>query len=284
MGGADAADGAGRRCAVLGSPIAHSLSPVLHRAAYRELALDWRYEAIEVAADGLGGFLAGLDASWRGLSLTMPLKRTVLPLLDDASPTVVRAGAANTVLLGDDGRRLGHNTDVPGMVRALAERGVRRVERALVVGGGATATSAALALTELGCGDVTLLVREPRRARAAVEAATSAATAPLVAVDRLDEPLALEDVDVVVSTIPAAAQRPLADALSARAPVVFDVIYDPWPTPLARAAADAGRVLVGGLDLLVHQATLQVELMTGCERAPLAAMRAAGEAALGVHR
>ena len=110
-----------RRCAVLGSPIAHSLSPVLHRAAYDALGLDWSYDAVEVSEDGLPGFLDGLDGSWRGLSLTMPLKRTVVPLLDEMSARAAQARAANTVVL-DAGRRVGHNTDIPGAVAAIRER------------------------------------------------------------------------------------------------------------------------------------------------------------------
>ena len=275
------AGGPPRRCAVLGRPVAHSLSPVLHRAAYRELGLGWEYDAVEVGGDELPGFLASRDASWRGLSLTMPLKRSVMPLLDDASETALAAGAANTVLLGEGGRRSGHNTDVPGVRLALAERGVERVETATVVGGGATATSAVLALARMGCRQVTLLVREPARAGEVVEAAGRLPDAPVVRLLRLEDLDALEPrADVVVSTIPARAQAALAGVLVKQAPVVFDVIYDPWPTPLARAAAHAGRPGVGGLALLVHQAPRQVELMTGCEKAPLAAMRAAGEAAL----
>ncbi len=270
-----------RRCAVLGSPIGHSLSPVLHRAAYRALGLAWEYDAVEVTGDELAGFLASRDASWRGLSLTMPLKRTVMPLLDEASDTALAANAANTVLLGEGGRRCGHNTDVPGVVSALVEQGVTAVGSGTVVGGGATATSAVLALSRLGCREVTLVVREPARARETVEAAARLESAPAVRVVRLDDPAEYEEpVDVVVSTIPASAQPPLADSLVARAPVVFDVIYDPWPTPLATAARATGRTVVGGLDLLLHQATRQVELMTGCERAPLEEMRAAGVAML----
>jgi shikimate dehydrogenase len=269
-----------RRCAVLGSPVSHSLSPVLHRTAYRELGLDWAYDAIEVGRDDLPGFLLSRDASWRGLSLTMPLKRTVMPLLDEASETALASAAANTVLLGTGGRRSGHNTDVPGAELALRERGVERVESATVVGGGATATSAVLALARLGCRELTLLVREPTRAREVVEAAGRLPLPPAVRVLRLDQLSTLAPADVVVSTIPAGAQTALAGVLVAKSPVVFDVIYDPWPTPLARAATDAERTVVGGLDMLVHQASRQVELMTGCERAPVEAMRAAGEAAL----
>lgn len=265
------------RCAVLGSPIAHSLSPVLHHAAYAELGLDWRYDAIEVTESSLRQFLAGLGPQWRGLSLTMPLKRAVLPLADTASDTVRTAGAANTLLLGRGGRDA-HNTDVPGAVAALLERGVEAPASAAILGGGATATSVLLALSDLGCGRFTLVVRDQGRAADTVAAAARHPSSPAVALQHFDAPA--PEADVLVSTIPAAAQRPEVVALAANVPAVFDVIYHPWPTPLARFAIEHGRILVSGLDLLVHQAARQVALMTGAEHVPLVAMRRAGEAAL----
>ena len=267
-----------RRCAVLGSPIVHSLSPVLHRAAYADLGLPWSYDAVEVAEAGLEAFVAGLDPSWRGLSLTMPLKRAVLPLLDEIDPEASRAGAANTLLLEDDGRRVGHNTDVPGAAAAIRERYAGPVTRAAVLGGGATAASTLLALADLGCETATLLVRDPARAGETLEAVARYGT-PTVDVGLLAETDRVGRVDVLVSTIPAGAQTAAHEQLAARSGVVFDVVYDPWPTPLARAAETADVALVSGLDLLVHQAVLQVGLMTG-QPGPLAVMRAAGEAAL----
>lgn len=264
-----------RRCAVLGSPIAHSLSPVLHRAAYAELGLDWSYDAVEVDEAGIRAFVAGLDDTWRGLSLTMPLKRAVLPLLDDLDLWAEMSRAANTVVL-DSGRH-GHNTDVPGAVAALAERGVGPLDTAVVLGGGATAASVLLALAEVGCREARLLVREPARAADTVTAVARHGRAPSVTVGALDE--LFDAPDLLVSTIPASAQSPDLVAAARPAKVVFDVVYDPWPTPIAAAALDAGRTLVSGLDLLVHQAALQVELMTGDE-APVNAMREAGERAL----
>ncbi len=237
---------------------------MLHRAAYATLGLDWRYDAHEVDSVGLPGFLDGLDGSWRGLSLTMPLKRAVLPLLDELSETARRAGGANTVVL-HDGRRSGHNTDVPGVSAALRERYDGPVDRALVVGGGATAASALLGLVDLGCREVTLLVRDEARAAETVAAAARHPRAPALDVRRIGEPVA--PVDVLVSTVPAAAQSTDVLALAEAATAVFDVIYDPWPTPLAGAAVASGRVLVSGLDLLVHQAVRQVELMTGATNA-----------------
>jgi shikimate dehydrogenase len=151
-----------RRCAVLGSPITHSLSPVLHRAAYVELGLDWEYDAREVREDELPAFLEGLDESWRGLSLTMPLKRAVVPLLDDLTDRATQAQAANTVIL-DKGRRTGHNTDIPGAAAAILERTDAALPKAVIVGGGATAASVLLALADLGCTSVRVVVRDPSR-------------------------------------------------------------------------------------------------------------------------
>ncbi len=263
-----------RRCAVLGSPVEHSLSPVLHRAAYAELGLDWTYEAVEVAEDGLARFLDGLDGSWRGLSLTMPLKRAVMPLLDEASERARQAGAANTVLL-DGGRRTGHNTDVPGAAAAVRERYDGPLDGAVILGGGATASSTLLALADLGCRRFTLLVRDEGRTAETLAVAGRHPRRPVVEVHRLGS--SVPECDIVVSTIPAAAQTPEVVASVAGATVVFEVLYDPWPTPLASYALGAGRTLVSGLDLLVQQAVLQVRLMTGCDEVPVAAMRAAGE-------
>jgi shikimate dehydrogenase len=207
----------------------------------------------------------------------MPLKRAVLPLLDETRDRATQAQAANTVVL-EGGRRTGHNTDVPGVVAAVRERHEGALERAVVLGGGATAASAALGLADLGCSRVTFFVREESRAAATAATVARHPGGLDVRVQHLGSPAPAAD--IVVSTIPAAAQREDALAVAARAGVVFDVVYDPWPTPLARFAMRTGRVLVSGLDLLVHQAVLQVELMTGVGRGPLGPMRAAGERAL----
>ena len=266
-----------RRCAVLGRPIAHSLSPALHRAGYDALGLRWSYEAHEVGEDDLPGFLDGLDDTWRGLSLTMPLKRSVVPLLDELTDRAAQAQAVNTVIL-EGGRRTGHNTDIPGISAALRERYDGPADSAVVLGGGATASSAVLALADLGCRDVTLVVRDPSRARETLEAAERHRAAPRIAVRAFDA--APAGADLLVSTIPADAQDRGVCALATGVRAVFEVLYDPWPTPLAEATAAAGRPLVSGLDLLVHQAADQFTLMTG-ESAPLDVMRRAGERSLG---
>lgn len=269
------------RCAVLGSPIAHSLSPVLHRAAYRDLGLDWRYDAHEIGEEQLAGFLDGLGPEWRGLSLTMPLKRAVLPLLDEVTDRAGQAGAVNTVLLAG-GRRVGHNTDVPGAVAAVRERTSLEPRDAVVFGGGATAGSMVLALADLGCRSVRLVVRDPARVADTLAAAARHPRRPMVDVITFRELASVAAAfrpAIAVSTVPAAAQGEALLRAAETAPVLFEVVYEPWPTPLARLAAATGATLVSGLDLLVHQAALQVELMTG-SAAPLATMRTAGEAAL----
>lgn len=267
------------RAAVLGSPIEHSLSPVLHRAAYRELGLDdWSYDRFEIDEAALPGFVAGLGPEWAGLSLTMPLKRAVIPLLDAISDTAASVEAVNTVVLTQDGRRLGDNTDIPGIVAALHERGVEKVASAAVLGAGATASSALAALARICTGEVTAYVRSAARADEMREWGRRLGVPVRIAdwaraADALAAPL-------VIATTPAGATDALTGAVPETPGTLFDVLYDPWPTALAAAWSERGGELVGGLDLLVHQAVLQVEQMTGCPQAPLAAMRAAGEAAL----
>ncbi|MEU7734270.1 shikimate dehydrogenase [Streptomyces griseus] len=268
-----------RRAAVLGSPIAHSLSPVLHRAAYAELGLDdWSYDRFEVDEAALPGFVAGLDASWAGLSLTMPLKRAIIPLLDEISAAAASVEAVNTVVFTEDGRRVGDNTDIPGMIAALRERGVDKVESAAVLGAGATASSAVAALAAVCTGPVTAYVRGPERA-AEMRAWGNRLGVDVVTADWADAAAALT-APLVVATTPAGATDALAGAVPTAPGILFDVLYEPWPTALAAAWSARGGAVVGGLDLLVHQALLQVEQMTGRAPAPLAAMRQAGEAAL----
>lgn len=267
------------RAAVLGSPIAHSLSPVLHRAAYAELGLtQWTYDRFEVDEAALPAFVEGLDDSWAGLSLTMPLKRAVIPLLDGVSATAESVEAVNTVVFTEDGRRIGDNTDIPGIAAALRERGVEKTDSAAVLGAGATASSALAALARICTGEVTAYVRSAERAaemrqwgeRLGVSVRTADWSR---AAEALTAPL-------VIATTPAGATDELAAAVPEHPGTLFDVLYEPWPTPLAAAWRLRGGAILGGLDLLVHQAVLQVEQMTGRTPAPLAAMRAAGEAAL----
>ncbi|WP_218617854.1 shikimate dehydrogenase [Cryptosporangium aurantiacum] len=272
--------GAVRRAAVLGSPIAHSLSPVLHEAAYAVLGLGtWSYTRVECAEDDLSGFVAGLGPEWAGLSLTMPLKRVALEVATEVSAEAEAIGAANTLLLAP-GRRRAENTDAPGMADALREAGLQIASTPLVLGAGGTAQAALAALAAPGAGiaplvdgPVTVLVRSPHRAD--VLRTTAERLGLALDVRPLDEaPTRLTAADLVISTLPKGIADPLAHAALRPGAVVFDVVYDPWPTALATAATAAGCRVVSGLDLLLHQAGHQVRLMTGRE-APIEAMRAA---------
>lgn len=273
------------RCAVLGSPIEHSLSPDLHRAAYAALGLtDWEYQRHRVEAGDLRGFIEALDLSWRGLSLTMPLKE---PALELGAPDELSllAGAANTMIIDHSGvtsRRRLYNTDVGGLIDAFRAVGVIAIESATILGSGATARSAMISVARMGARHVHLVARRVTHARQALTPTANALGLELriwgwpgqpdpdaeaqgtesasgVDITRTQVPAG----DVVVSTAVAGAADPIAAAVTRAAPVIFDVVYDPWPTELARIAHREGRTVINGLDLLGHQAVAQVELMTG---------------------
>lgn len=271
------------RAAVLGKPIAHSLSPTLHRAAYQALGLtDWTYDRVECDEDGLAAYVESRGSEWAGLSLTMPLKRTVLPLLDHVDQVAAATGGANTLVFRPEGR-YGYNTDVRGIVDALAEAGCPSPDRVwpgrvTILGAGATACSALAAVGELGVPAADVVLRDP--ARAAGLLATAGRLGLQVRL-RSWEDLESDAVvsDLLISTAPAGAADAYAERvrLTQQAPAaVLDVVYHPWPTPLAQAAAAAGSAVVSGYSMLLHQAAAQVGLMTG-KPAPVEAMREAGE-------
>ncbi|WP_308796628.1 shikimate dehydrogenase [Agromyces silvae] len=250
---------ADRRLAVLGSPISHSKSPALHRAAYRRLGLDWSYDAVEVDGPALPGFLGGLDASWRGLSLTMPLKQDVLPLTDEVDRVGQLTGAVNTLLLADDGRRLGFNTDVGGLVRAVREGGCSGVTRGVIVGAGATAASALVAMQELGARHVSVFARTP--SRATTLRALGERLGVDVRVETLDTLGRAPGADLVVSTVPGGTELPHEASVALRTEAaLFDVAYDPWPSRLAASWLAADGRVIHGLGMLLHQALLQVRI------------------------
>jgi len=268
------------RAAVLGKPIAHSLSPVLHRAAYAALGLgDWSYAAVECDEAALPEFVTSRGPEWAGLSLTMPLKRAVLPLLDYTDPLAAVTGGANTVVFSPEGRA-GYNTDVRGIVDALAEAGVGAPDAVTILGAGATACSALAAMSELGLRAADVVVRDAGRASGLLEAAAQLGVR--VRVRGFDELAAEPTAGLLISTLPAHAADSYASRPKSSGPAptaVFDVVYSPWPTRLAQTAGESGAIVIGGFAMLLHQAGAQVELMTG-KPAPLAAMRAAGEAEL----
>ena len=304
------------RAAVIGSPVSHSLSPVLHRAAYAGLGLDdWSYERRETDSEAMSALLAELAApvqagpAWAGLSVTMPHKQTLLAHLDVIDPLAEAVGAVNTVVAQRSGAGAallaGFNTDVAGIVGALREASRRpvpgsqgdhlRVEQAVVLGSGATACSALAALGELKAGRITVVARRhagPGRALSAahrmgldVETLTWKPTDPA---SNIEAAQLLATADVVISTLPAHAADPLVDPLrraleqaggTRPGAVMLDVVYSPWPTAVAGAWAHAGGALAPGWLMLLHQAVPQVQLMTG-HQPDIECMRAALRSAL----
>lgn len=269
-----------RRCAVIGSPIAHSLSPAMHRAAYAELGLDWEYGVVEVPRGGVAALIEGLDVSWRGLSVTMPNKPELLDLPGATiDPAARLAGGGNTVILDAPADRRTvtvYNTDIAGLARAVRRCAPGLAPRtALLLGSGATARSALLGLADLGVSRVLVAARAPEKAAALGELAARAG----VGLEIADWSAAAPPTDLVVSALPGGALTEAVAARFATAPVVFDLAYDPWPSTLAAVAAERGAQVLDGLELLADQAVLQLELMIG-RGVPAATLVTAGRAEL----
>jgi shikimate dehydrogenase len=269
------------RLAVLGSPISHSKSPAIQRGAYAVLGLEWRYDAIEMTGDRLPEFLSTRDETWRGLSLTMPLKRDVIPFLDHRHPLVDRVGGANTVLLSANGL-WGFNTDVRGAVESFRGAGVDSLDSIHLLGAGATAASLLVAAAELGARRALVSARTPENARGLVDLGeregVEVVVRPWGVQDR-----SLRAPDAIISTLPGG-QNDMKFAEPVRqAAVLFDVAYDPWPSELATEWLAVGGTVISGLELLLHQAVGQVRVfLSGDPEVPLpdetrvvAAMRAA---------
>lgn len=255
---------------MLGRPIAHSLSPVLHRAAYAALGLDWTYAAIDCGVDELVAELAA-RTGWAGFSATMPLKRALLDLATEVRPLARVVGAANTLIPDPAGGWVADNTDVAGIVGTVRAAGVAP-RSATVLGAGGTAQAAIAALAELGVGRCTVLVRDV--ARTAEVRSTAAVLDVGVEVGVLEVAAPALSADLVISTLPRGGADPLASSAWRPEQTVLDVVYDPWPTALASAAAAAGARALSGATMLLLQAEAQVQLMTGLT-APHEAMRAA---------
>ncbi|WP_323462540.1 shikimate dehydrogenase [Cutibacterium granulosum] len=282
-----------RHCAVIGHPIAHSLSPAMHRAAYRDLGLDWSFDAVDVARDGLADFVAGLDESWRGLAVTMPHKQE-LAGLGEPDELVRLLGVANTWVRTTSGPVV-RNTDASGVCDALRQAGVHQVSSVTVLGAGATARSVLAGAARLGARSATIVSRS--RVRSQQTLALASALGVTAHWQPLDEPLA--PADLLVSTLPRQAfdegehcppdfdggehRSPGTTLRASRAvtcaPVIFDVVYDPWPPVLLDLARQENKVCIDGLDLLAAQGRRQVEIMTG-QQVTMTTMRQAARTEL----
>ena len=266
-----------RRAAVVGKPVAHSLSPVLHGAAFEALGLAWEYTRLEASASELPQLVAGLDESWVGLSVTMPGKGAALEFATVATDRARAVGAANTLVRSDDGWSA-DCTDVEGVAGALRAAGFENGTTAVILGGGGTARAALAGVAELGVTSATLVVRDPARAEAAAACAAAVGVKlEIAAWATADFPALVANSSVLVNTAPPEAVDPAALGGTS---FLLDVIYHPWPTPLATAVASHGGHVATGLDMLLHQAFGQVEQFTK-KKAPRTAMRDALHAATG---
>lgn len=253
----------GTRLEVWGDPVAHSRSPQLHTAAYGVLGLDWTYERRQVSEAAFAGELAGLSAQWRGLSLTMPLKSVAFAAAARRDRRSELTGAVNTLLMDADGSR-GFNTDVGGIVRALQEESIDGLEHARIIGAGATAMSALVALAELGARRVEVVARRPSAVGPLAELGTALG---IDVVGSGFDILSRTPVPVSIATLPgdAPVADAAADALAESGGLLLDVVYGHWPTSLATAWDRSGQRAVSGLRMLLHQALLQVRIFVGGE-------------------
>lgn len=246
------------KLAVLGNPVAHSLSPVLHQAAYAQLGLSHTYEAIEVSEDKFSTFIAGLGADWLGVSLTMPLKEIAFEVAQTISDVAKKTGAINTLVFGET--ITADNTDVYGISQTLREVNCANPKTATLLGAGATARSAITALAGLGVEDLVVVARNAIKAARCIDLGNELG----INIDTMQVPLAsLFATDVVINTTPKGVADEYSELLDGVRGLLLDVVYDPWPTRLAQAWQLKGGRIAPGYLMLLHQAARQVEIFTG---------------------
>ena len=243
---------------VIGSPIGHSRSPALHRAAIAALAIDATYDSTDVTAAELDAFIATRDVSWEGFSLTMPLKQAIRPHLVSECPVSVLTGSVNTIVRGEDGWN-GYNTDTWGATTAIRQQFGTDFRRATLLGGGATAASLIVSLHDLGVDTLDIVVRDVSRTDAIRELAGHLGMSARV----LTFGESASPSDVLVSTLPAGSSLTPSDMESFDAEFLFDVVYDPWPTPLSTEWDARGLSSMNGLPMLLWQAVRQARIFYG---------------------
>jgi shikimate dehydrogenase len=247
-----------RNFEVLGSPIGHSQSPALHRAAISALGIDAAYGSTEVTESELAGFLESLDDTWVGLSLTMPLKQVVRPMLARECATSTLTGAVNTAVRRPDGWE-GYNTDVWGATTAIRQQWGTEFRRAILLGAGATASSLVVSMHDLGVESLDIVVRDPSRTE------DVQAVARHLGIDARVAPFgqSLDSADLLVSSLPASAVLTPEILGGLNAVALFDVVYQPWPSALGKEWAARGLESISGLHMLLWQAVRQARIFYG---------------------
>lgn len=249
------------RLEVWGDPVAHSRSPQLHAAAYRALGLDWSYGRRRVTRESFAAELSSLDPTFRGLSVTYPLKEAAFAASVTRDARAELTGAVNTLLL-TGAEPSGFNTDVGGIVGSLAECGITELRRVRIVGAGATATSALVAVAEIGASQIEVAARRPEAVAGLRDIGErlglSVHGVPLTRPE-------LAPVDLTIAALPGGAVVADADAdrLASGGAPLFDVVYGQGTTSLQAAWLRAGHPIHTGEGMLLHQAVLQVRIFVG---------------------
>jgi shikimate dehydrogenase len=280
-----------KRVGLIGFPLAHSLSPLIQGVAFAHHGLPERYELWETEVSRLEERVRGLRADdFLGANVTIPHKETVMPYLDELDALVEKTGAVNTIV-NKEGRLFGHNTDVTGFARALAEAGFSaQGSRAVLLGAGGAARAVGVALLEAGIAEIALSDIVPARSEALAATLRSLAPAVVIRAHALDDESfrkATTACRLLVNCTPVGmrhsgseGQLPLDTEMLPSGALVFDLVYNPPVTPLLAAARSRGARVVGGLSMLVYQAAASFKLWTGLA-APEDLMLAAARHALG---
>ena len=248
--------------AVLGSPISHSKSPAIHTAAYRVLGEDWQYRSFEVAKGALKRFIESEATEYSGFSLTMPLKENAFDFADETDELSRLTKASNT-LIKRDGKWFGYNTDIFGLTQAISLKISATPQHSLILGSGATATSAMVAIASIAPGSsVSVFARNKTARQALVEFGTSLG---LSVKHSKFLGIAISKADLTISTLPGGALDEIFDKLSKRKALVpggllLDVAYSPWPSKLADFWFSRNQPVVSGLEMLIWQAIAQIRI------------------------
>jgi shikimate dehydrogenase len=266
-------------CGIIGDPVEHSVSPVMHNAAYHQLGLDYIYLPFRVKKDKLSKAIDGMRAlSIKGLNVTIPHKAIVIPFLDRVDPLALKMGAVNTIV-NDGGELTGYNTDAEGFMKSLLEKGVSvQGKKAAIVGAGGVARSIAFALMEKGT-DVRIHNRSPERAMQLARELMGAFNrrVEIFPLEKDSLKKSLESVNLLINatnvgTNPEINDTPVPSELLNSGLVIFDVVYNPLQTRLLRDGEAAGAMTIHGIDMLVFQGAVAFEKFTGY-KAPVGLMK-----------
>jgi shikimate dehydrogenase len=264
-------------CGIIGDPVAHSVSPAMHNAGFKELGLDYIYLPFRVERENLAGAIEGLKAlGIRGLNVTIPHKVAIVPLLDELEPLAAKTGAVNTIV-NDEGYLKGYNTDAGGFLRALLKRGIEpEGKKVVILGAGGASRAISFTLAERGA-EIVILNRklEMDWAVKLADNISQYSIKEARAMELRDEnlSLALEAADILVNTTsvgmkPDIDRSLLPSGLLKPGLVVFDIVYNPLKTRLLLEAEMVGAEIISGIEMLIWQGALAFKLWTGV-KAPL---------------